>query len=396
MVASTRWARAARALAQTALFEAGAVPYAVLTTQPLWRTNGGRLAELAQLAPGEHVLDLGCGPGESAFGMADRISGLQVTGLDLSHAMVGLARARSSYDRAGHAVSLRQGNAERLPFADGTFDAVTGHSFLYLLPDARAVLREAARVVKPGRRLVFLEPAAAPRSALTDVVRTGAARGPRFTASMVLWRAVSRRYGRFDERRLCALFEEAGLEPVEAVPTLGELAIFGVAQRPVPTKVTDIAWERWKPKDDATLLFVVREGQVLLIRKKRGLGAGKVNAPGGRIEPGESPLEAAIRETREEVGVTPTGVRFAGEVSFQFCDGYALHAHVFTATDCEGEAIETDEAKPLWTLLDRIPFGEMWADDAHWLPHALAGRRFAGRFVFDGDAMVDMALDVTP
>ena len=156
----------------------------------------------------------------------------------------------------------------------------------------------------------------------------------------------------------------------------------------------EVAWSDWQPSNRATLLFVIRDGQVLLIDKKRGLGAGKINGPGGHIEPGESPLECAIRETREELCVSATGVRFCGELSFQFCDGFSLHGTVFQASGCIGEATETDEARPRWTSLDAIPFDRMWADDILWFPYMLAGRRFEGRFLFDGDRLVGHELDV--
>jgi 8-oxo-dGTP diphosphatase len=158
-------------------------------------------------------------------------------------------------------------------------------------------------------------------------------------------------------------------------------------------KLADIDWERWVPTDVATLLFVIRSGEVLLIRKKRGLGAGKINAPGGRLEPGEAPDQAAVREAHEEVGITPLGVEHRGELSFQFVDGYGLHVHVFSAIGCEGQARETDEAIPLWTPLDQIPYAEMWADDALWLPRMLRGEAFVGRFIFDDDAMIDHELN---
>lgn len=152
---------------------------------------------------------------------------------------------------------------------------------------------------------------------------------------------------------------------------------------------SDIHWPTWKAVDEATLLFVVQGGQVLLIRKQRGLGAGKINGPGGRIHAGETPLEAAIREVQEEVCVTPYEIVECGELSFQFVDGYSIHVHVFRAAGCHGEAAQTPEAIPLWTPLDAIPYDEMWADDRIWLPLMLAGTRFEGRFVFDGDAMLD-------
>ncbi|MBX3234174.1 MAG: 8-oxo-dGTP diphosphatase [Labilithrix sp.] len=152
----------------------------------------------------------------------------------------------------------------------------------------------------------------------------------------------------------------------------------------------DVDWESWSPRDRATLLFIVEEeaGRLLLIEKKRGLGAGKINAPGGRIEPDESAFDAAVRELREEVGVGATGVVEHGELSFHFVDGYTLHCHVFRADACVGEPIETDEAKPIWTPLDAIPWPRMWADDAIWLPRLLRREHFQGRFIFDGDRML--------
>jgi 8-oxo-dGTP diphosphatase len=151
---------------------------------------------------------------------------------------------------------------------------------------------------------------------------------------------------------------------------------------------TIIDWANWKAEQRATLLFVVRDGEVLLIHKKRGLGAGKINGPGGRLNNGESPRQAAIREVQEELQVTPVGVEYCGELAFQFVDGLSIHVEVFRASDCEGEPQETDEAKPLWTPVDKIPFAQMWADDRHWIPLMLARQKFSGRFLFDGDAML--------
>jgi 8-oxo-dGTP pyrophosphatase MutT (NUDIX family) len=157
--------------------------------------------------------------------------------------------------------------------------------------------------------------------------------------------------------------------------------------------VTDIDWTRWVPTDVAVLLFVIRAGEALLIHKKRGLGAGKINAPGGRIEPGESPEAAAVRETQEEVCVTPAAPRRRGHLRFQFVDGYALECHVLSSDAFEGEPRETEEATPLWSPLHDLPYDRMWADDRMWIPLMLAGRPFRGRFVFDGELMLDHALD---
>jgi 8-oxo-dGTP diphosphatase len=161
-------------------------------------------------------------------------------------------------------------------------------------------------------------------------------------------------------------------------------------------RLDDVDWERWRPDLRATLLFVVRNGSILLIRKKRGLGAGKINGPGGKLDAREAPLAGAIREVEEEIGVTPTGVEQRGEIRFQFTDGLALLGFVFLASGCEGRLRETDEAAPIWTPVDRIPYPEMWADDELWMPWLLAGRKFSGRALFDGDALLDQRFETLP
>ncbi len=154
-------------------------------------------------------------------------------------------------------------------------------------------------------------------------------------------------------------------------------------------RLDDIDWEGWEPREAATILFVVRGAEVLLIRKKRGLGAGKINGPGGRIDPGETPIQAAVREVQEELLVMPTGVEEAGYLRFQFADGFSMSVRVFRASGCKGEPQETDEAVPMWTRTDSIPYGEMWPDDAHWFPLMLDGSGFDGRFLLDGDILLD-------
>lgn len=160
-----------------------------------------------------------------------------------------------------------------------------------------------------------------------------------------------------------------------------------------PRTLSDIDWESWRARDLATLLFIVEEERILLIRKLRGLGAGKINAPGGRLDDGETPVEAAVREVEEELCITPLDPVACGELRFQFVDGYSIHGFVFRASTYRGEPTETAEAVPMWVPRDRIPYEEMWADDEYWLPLLLAGKAFSGRFVFDGDEMLDYEIE---
>jgi 8-oxo-dGTP diphosphatase len=154
--------------------------------------------------------------------------------------------------------------------------------------------------------------------------------------------------------------------------------------------------------DEATLCHPIADDEMLLIRKQRGLGEGNLVGAGGKIEPGETPHQAARREVREELHVEPLGVEKCGEFAFHFRDDSpdddSMFVHVFRAEDIEGEPLPTAEAVPEWHPTDDLPYDEMWVDDRVWLPHLLDGDSFNGTFVLtdDGDSMLryEMELDV--
>lgn len=157
-------------------------------------------------------------------------------------------------------------------------------------------------------------------------------------------------------------------------------------------KLADVDWDNWQATDPATLVFVIREGKILLINKKTGLGKGKINAPGGKVEAGESPQDCAIRECQEELKITVSDLQYCGQHRFQFVDGYSIHVWVYGTSEFEGIPTETVEAKPLWVGLDSIPYEQMWEDDRIWIPMMLRGERFQSRWIFDGDKMLDYEL----
>lgn len=138
---------------------------------------------------------------------------------------------------------------------------------------------------------------------------------------------------------------------------------------------------------DVTLVFLVREGEILLGMKKRGFGAGKWNGVGGKVEPGESIAEGAAREANEEIGVSisPEDLRSHGTIEFSFNDKpeWSQRVHVFVTEKWEGEPVESEEMRPQWHAHHEIPFGEMWLDDPHWLPKILDGKRIEGEFMFN-------------
>ena len=126
-----------------------------------WHSPSGRrradrrasiFVERGGLAPGRRALELGCGTGIFLEKVAP--SGARLVGLDLSEDL--LARARGRLGAAPN-VTLHRGNAECLPYADASFDAVYGSSVLHHLDLDRA-LQEVRRVLRPGGRCVFTEP----------------------------------------------------------------------------------------------------------------------------------------------------------------------------------------------------------------------------------------------
>jgi len=170
--------------------------------------------------------------------------------------------------------------------------------------------------------------------------------------------------------------------------TLGK----GTPREEIPRDTDGIDWDAWEFAEKAVLCYLFRGDEVLLIHKKTGLGRGLVNAPGGRIEAAEMPIDAAIREMQEETGITPKELKEVASLHFIFTDGYSLKGTVFFAYDHEGEARATDEADPFWTPVGEIPFDKMWEDDALWLPKVLEGKRVTGYFIFEDEAMVSQKI----
>jgi arsenite methyltransferase len=108
---------------------------------------------MGRLAPGERVLDLGSGAGTDSLVAAQMVGGGgRVTGIDMTAAM--LVKARSAATAMGvHNVEFVEGEAERLPFSDASFDVVISNGVIDLVPDKDAVFAELYRVLAPGGRM---------------------------------------------------------------------------------------------------------------------------------------------------------------------------------------------------------------------------------------------------
>ena len=106
------------------------------------------VVERTAVGPGDHVLELACGTGNAAVQAAQ--AGATVTGLDLVPEMLDAARGRAA--KAGVRLDLVEGDAEALPFADGSFDFLTMGYALRHVMDLETTFREYYRVLRPGGR----------------------------------------------------------------------------------------------------------------------------------------------------------------------------------------------------------------------------------------------------
>lgn len=137
---------------------------------------------------------------------------------------------------------------------------------------------------------------------------------------------------------------------------------------------------------ETTLLLLRKDNQILLALKKKGFGEGKYNGVGGKLELGETPEQAMIREAEEEISITPIHYEKVGENEYsEFIKDEPVNLvfHLYVTYSWLGEPKETEEMKPFWFDIDKIPYNKMFSADIYWLPQVLEGKKIKGYFEFD-------------
>ncbi len=134
-----------------------------------------------------------------------------------------------------------------------------------------------------------------------------------------------------------------------------------------------------------TLLLVFKDNKVLLGEKKRGFAKGTLIGIGGKQERGETNEQAMIRETQEEIGITPTKYQLIGDIHFDSWykgEHVDMYMSIYSCTEFKGSIAETEEMKPNWYDKNNLPYEKMLEDDLLWLPMAIEGKHFKGEVKF--------------
>ena len=143
---------------------------------------------------------------------------------------------------------------------------------------------------------------------------------------------------------------------------------------------------------DTSLVYLLDDhNRVLLGRKKRGMGKDTWNVFGGKIEPGETMRQCAVRELREECGLVAAleDLELVADLYFdQPSDARWSHGGmVYFVRKWQGTVTMSDEMLPRWFSLADLPYEAMWEADKIWLPMLLSGKQLRGTILFaeDGD-----------
>ncbi|KAJ2780315.1 Nudix (Nucleoside diphosphate linked moiety X)-type motif 1, partial [Coemansia interrupta] len=130
--------------------------------------------------------------------------------------------------------------------------------------------------------------------------------------------------------------------------------------------------------------------QLLLGRKKRGMGEGLWNGFGGKPEKGETMDRCAHRELHEESGIFATEYACAGILYMDDTTGPNFHIPVYRVTKFTGEVAETEEMEPRWfgASEDCLPYDKMYEEARLWWPNLLADTPFVAKFLFEGEKVL--------
>lgn len=136
--------------------DAEVVAYDVLVRKYFKILHAGFVETVINMSPPEgRFLDVGTGTGWISIGVAKNTFGIEVTGVDLSDAMLKVASRNAQTEGVHDKIKFTKGDAKRLPFDDGTYDAVFCHNMLHHIPEPDTLVTEMVRVMKKDGALII-------------------------------------------------------------------------------------------------------------------------------------------------------------------------------------------------------------------------------------------------
>ncbi len=154
----------------------------------------------------------------------------------------------------------------------------------------------------------------------------------------------------------------------------------------------------------ATLAYIVNQSDVLLLyrnKKENDFHEGKFVAIGGRLEPGETPLECILRELIEETGyeLSSTEIDYRGYIYFdevsrnktkEDLPAFNWLVFIYYARVDEKKIIDNSEGELQWFSFDEVPYDKMWAGDKIFTPKILLSNDIIeGKFLYKGEEIVN-------
>jgi len=138
----------------------------------------------------------------------------------------------------------------------------------------------------------------------------------------------------------------------------------------------------------ATLCYIIdkKQNSTLMIhrvKKENDYHRGKWNGLGGKFEPGESPEECAIREIKEESGLTVDNVRLKGLITFPMFDEVDdWYVFLFVADTFTGKLIDSNEGVLKWIPNEELTKINLWEGDKYFIPWLFGDKFFSAKFIY--------------
>ena len=142
-----------------------------------------------------------------------------------------------------------------------------------------------------------------------------------------------------------------------------------------------------------TLVYLKQDGKTLMlhrVKKEQDFHEGKWNGLGGKLDPGETPEECAIREVKEESGLDLVDPRLRGIITFPMFDQVDdWYVYLFTGREFSGELIDSPEGNLAWIADDKLLDLNLWEGDSTFLKWLDQDRFFSAKFIYENKELID-------